>query len=86
MDNCYICFHMPRTIALMQSRDLGNSIIFPYPTDFTSFNPKFNLKFSFNNIGRLDNLIHEISWFACIQDYRQNKDIFSRLKFDTGEL
>ena len=52
--------HMPRTIALMQSRDLGNSIIFPYPTDFTSFNPKFNLKFSFNNIGRLDNLIHEI--------------------------
>ena len=47
--------HMPRTIALMQSRDLGNSIIFPYPTDFTSFKPKFNLKFSFNNIGRLDN-------------------------------
>ena len=32
--------HMPRAIALMQSRDLGNSIIFPYPTDFTSFQSK----------------------------------------------
>ena len=34
--------HMPRTIALMQSRDIGDSIIYPYPTDFTASSPKFN--------------------------------------------
>ncbi len=52
--------HMPRTIALMQSRYIGNSIIYPYPTDFTSSLPKFNFNFSFSNIGRLDSYIHEI--------------------------
>ena len=52
--------HMPRTIALMQSRDVGDSIIYPYSTDFTASSPKFNLNFSFSNIGRLDGFIHEI--------------------------
>ena len=70
---------MPRTIALMQSRDLGNSIIFPYPTDFTSFNPKFNLKFSFNNIGRLDNLIHEIVGLLAYRVTGRTKILFPDL-------
>ena len=52
--------HMPRTIALMQSRDIGDSIIYPYATDFTASSPKFNFNFSFSNIGRLDGFIHEI--------------------------
>ena len=52
--------HMPRTIALMQSRDIGDSIIYPYATDFRASSPKFNFNFSFNNIGRLDGFIHEI--------------------------
>ena len=52
--------HMPRTISLMQSRDIGAAKIFPYPTDFTSYTPKFSLKFGFNNIGKLNPLIHEL--------------------------
>ena len=52
--------HMPRAIALMQSRDIGDSIIYPYATDFTASSPKFNFNFSFSNIGRLDGFIHEI--------------------------
>ena len=39
--------HMPRSIALMQSRDIGNSTIYPYLTDFQSSIPKFYFNFSY---------------------------------------
>ena len=52
--------HMPRSISLMQSRDIGDSIIYPYATDFESSIPKFNFHFSFSNFEKLDYLIHEI--------------------------
>ena len=52
--------HMPRTVALMQSRDIGRAKIYPYLTDFTGNLPNFNLKFSFSNIGTLNNLVHEV--------------------------
>ena len=52
--------HMPRTVALMQSRDIGKAKIYPYLTDFTSNLPNFNIKFSFSNIGKLNNLFHEV--------------------------
>ena len=52
--------HMPRSIILMQSRDIGDGKIYPYLTDFQSSIPKFNFNFSFNNFQKLDSLIHEI--------------------------
>ncbi|GIR79987.1 MAG: hypothetical protein CM15mP81_14970 [Alphaproteobacteria bacterium] len=71
--------HMPRTIALMQSRDLGDSIIYPYLTDFTASSPKFNLNFSFNNIGRLDGLIHEIVGLFAYRITGRTKILFPDL-------
>ena len=76
--------HMPRAIALMQSRDIGDSIIYPYATDFKASSPKFNFNFSFNNIGRLDNFIHEIFGLLAYRITGRTKILFPRLKFDTG--
>ena len=52
--------HMVRTLSLMQSRDIGSATIYPYLTDFQGSSPKFSLKFSFSNLGRLNSLIHEL--------------------------
>ncbi len=52
--------HMPRSISLMQSRDIGDGIIYPYLTDFQSSIPKFHFNFSFSDFQKLDRLTHEI--------------------------
>ena len=39
---------------------IGSAKIYPYLTDFQGSNPKFSLKFSFGNLGRLNSLIHEL--------------------------
>ena len=52
--------HMPRAITLMQSRDIGSGKILPYSTDFKGTYPKFSFNFSFDNLGELNSLIHEL--------------------------
>ena len=71
--------HMPRAIALMQSRDIGNSTIYPYLTDFQSSIPKFNFNFSFNNFQKLDNLTHEIVGLLAYWVTGRTKMLFPNL-------
>ena len=71
--------HMPRSIALMQSRDIGDSIIYPYLTDFQSSIPKFNFNFSFNNFQKLDSLTHEILGLLAYWITGRTKMLFPNL-------
>ena len=71
--------HMPRSIALMQSRDIGNSTIYPYLTDFQSSIPKFNFNFSFNNFQKLDSLTHEIVGLLIYRITGRTKMLFPNL-------
>ena len=71
--------HMPRSISLMQSRDIGDSIIYPYPTDFQSSIPKFNFNFSFNNFQKLDSLTHEIVGLLAYRITGRTKTLFPNL-------
>ena len=71
--------HMPRSILLMQSRDIGDSIIYPHLTDFQSSTPKFNFNFSFNNFQKLDNLIHEIIGLLAYRITGRTKMLFPNL-------
>ena len=71
--------HMPRSIALMQSRDIGDSIIYPYPTDFQSSIPKFNFSFSFNHFQKLDSLTHEIVGLLAYRITGRTKTLFPNL-------
>ena len=71
--------HMPRSIALMQSRDIGNSTIYPYLTDFQSSIPKFYFNFSFNNFQKLDTLTHEIVGLLAYWITGRTKMLFPNL-------
>ena len=71
--------HMPRSIALMQSRDIGNSTIYPYLTDFQSSIPKFYFNFSFNNFQKLDNFTHEIVGLLAYWITGRTKILFPNL-------
>ena len=71
--------HMPRSIALMQSRDVGNSSIYPYLTDFQSSIPKFYFNFSFNNFQKLDSLTHEIVGLLAYRITGRTKTLFPNL-------
>ena len=71
--------HMPRSIALMQSRDIGNSTIYPYLTDFQSSTPKFNFNFSFNNFQKFDSLTHEIVGLLAYWITGRTKMLFPNL-------
>ena len=73
--------HMPRAIALMQSRDIGDSIIYPYATDFTASLPEFNFNFSFSNIGILDGFIHEIFGLFAYRITGRTNTLFPSLNF-----
>ena len=71
--------HMPRAITLMQSRDLGKSIIYPYLADFTSSQPRFSYYFSFDKIGNLDGIIHEMIGMVAYRITGRTKILFPDL-------
>ena len=71
--------HMPRAITLMQSRDLGKGIVYPYLTDFTSSKPRFSYYFSFNSIDSLDGIIHEIIGMVAYRITGRTKILFPDL-------
>ncbi|MFL2813811.1 MAG: YdcF family protein [Candidatus Puniceispirillales bacterium] len=72
--------HMVRTLALMQSRDIGSAKIYPYLTDFQGSNPKFSLKFSFGNLGRLNSLIHELVGIVVYRITGRTNSFFPNLE------
>ena len=51
--------HMPRAMSLFQSRKILNINIFPYPVDFNSERPEFNLNFHLKNLGTFYIILHE---------------------------
>ena len=72
--------HMVRTVVLMQSRDIGSAKIYPYSTDFQGSNPKFSLKFSFSNLGRLNSLIHELVGIVAYRITGRTNSFFPNLE------
>ena len=51
--------HMPRSINLFQSRKLNKSLIYPYPTDYSTDKPKLSFNFHLGNLENYKKLIHE---------------------------
>ena len=51
--------HMPRSINLFQSVNLEKSLIYPYPTDYSTDKPKLSFNFHLSNLGNYRKLIHE---------------------------
>ena len=74
-----VYFNMPRAVTLMQSRDLGKSIIYPYLVDFTSSQPKLSYYFSFDKIGNLDGIIQEIIGMAAYRITGRTNTLFPSL-------